>query len=278
MDSMNFADYILSEKSLTEKMKIMMYFKKKNECFFDNTVIFKTEIARMFIEHSKPDIDENFVLTACLLYACKKTTIALDLEKIKTYASEGAKYLQTLGFDDRFCRICEQVNRYNNYTKREKEGDFLELIDNFGMLLDRDDRRAFTPVEAIFILEHENLNGKNNMFLSEFKEFVMEMENIESLGLDKTRIITNWQKSINKLYKYDLPSGINAAIENKTKALRAYIDGKKIERDKDGMRTNRQKLNAEKQLKQQLAHQIDEKQHKFTELLGIKDDDKSNIV
>lgn len=277
MDNMNFADYILSEKSLTEKMKIMMYFKKKNECFFDNTVIFKTEIARMFIEHTKPDIDSNLVLTACLLYGCKKTTIAFDLQKIKTYATEGAKYLATLGFDEKFCRICEQVNRYNNYKKREKEGDFLEVIDNFGMLLDRDDRRAFTPVEALFILENENLKNSPNVYLADFKEFVMEMENIESLGLDKTRIISNWQKKINALYKYDIPSGINAAINNKTEALKSYIEGKKIERDKDGMRTNKQKLNAEKQLKQELAHQIDQKQHKFTELLGIKDEDETNI-
>lgn len=277
MENTNFANYILSEKSLTEKMKIMMYLKKKNDCFFDNTVIFKAEIARMFIEHTKPDIDENLILTACLLYACKKTAIAFDLEKIKTYATEGAKYLETLGFDDRFCRICEQVNRYNNYTKREREGDFLELIDNFGMLLDRDDRRAFTPVEAIFILENENLKNKNNEFLADFKEFVMEMENVESVGLDKVRIISNWQKNISKLYKYDIPGGINAAIVNRTEALKAYIEGKKIERNIDGMRENKQKLNAEKQLHQQLAHQIDQKQHKFTELLGIKDEDKKNI-
>ena len=232
MENMSFADYILSEKSLIEKMKIMMYFKRKNDCFFDNTVILKTEIARMFIEHTKPDVDENLVLTACLLYGCKKTAIAFDINKVKTYASEGAKYLSTLGFDEKFCRICEQVNRFNKYKKREKEGDFLELIDNFGMLLDRDDRRAFSTVEAIFILEHENLVGKNNIFLSEFKEFVMEMENVESLGLDKTKLITNWQKNINKLYKYDVPSGINAAITNKTEALKAYIERKKIERNK----------------------------------------------
>lgn len=272
MDIMNFADYILSEKNLTEKMKIMMYFKRKNDCFFDNTVILKTEIARMFIEHTKPDIDANIILTACLLYGCKKTAIAFDLNKVKTYASEGAEYLSTLGFNEKFCRICEQVNRYNKYKKRDKEGDFLEIIDNFGMLLDRDDRRAFTPVEAIFILEHENLKGKKNVYLSEFKEFVMEMENVESLGLDKTKIITNWQRSINKLYKYDVPSGINAAIANRMESLKAYIEGKKIERNKNGIRDNKQKINAQRQINEQIAHQIDLRQHKFTELLDIQDE------
>lgn len=272
MDNMNFANYILNEKSLTEKMKIMMYFKRKEDCFFDNTVILKAEIARMFIEHTNPDIDSNLILTACLLYGCKKTAIAFDLKKVKTYAAEGAKYLETLGFDERFCKICEQVNRYNTYKKREKEGDFLEIIDNFGMLLDREDRRAFTPVEAVFILEHENLKGKTNKYLADFKEFVMEMENVESLGIDKTKIITNWQKKINKLYKYDLPAGINAAIENKHEALRTYIEGKKIERNKNGIRDNKQKLNAEKQINEQIAHQIDLKQHKFTELLNRQDE------
>ena len=76
MDDMSFANYILSEKRLSEKIRIICYFKRKHDCFFDNTVIFKTEICRMFLEHSKPDVDNNLVLTACLLYACKKSVIS----------------------------------------------------------------------------------------------------------------------------------------------------------------------------------------------------------
>ena len=170
MVDMSFAEYILSEKSLSEKMKIILYFKRKHECFFDNTVIFKTEMAREFLEHTKLDIDSNLVLTACLLYGCKKTAIAYDINKVKTYAKEGAEYLKTLGFDDHFCQICMQVNRYEPVQNREKEGDFLELIDNFGMLLDRDDRRAFTPVEALFILENENLAGHDQLATLDFAE------------------------------------------------------------------------------------------------------------
>lgn len=266
MDSTSFADYILSEKNLSEKMKILLYFKRNHEIFFDNTVIFKTEICRLFLEHCKPDVDYNLVLTACLLYGCKKTAIAFDLEKVKTYAEEGAKYLQTLGFDERFCKICLEVNRYKKTDAREKEGDILELIDNFGMLLDRDDRRAFTPVEAIFILENENLKGKKNVYLEEFKEFVMEMENVESLKIDKNHIITRWQSKINSIPKYDIAHGVNMAIENRHDAKRIYIEGKKIERDKDGMRSNKQQINAERQIKEELARQIDE-EHKFSELL-----------
>ncbi|HIU52223.1 MAG TPA: hypothetical protein IAB70_06405 [Candidatus Merdicola faecigallinarum] len=266
MVDMSFAEYILSEKSLSEKMKIILYFKRKHECFFDNTVIFKTEMAREFLEHTKLDIDSNLVLTACLLYGCKKTAIAYDINKVKTYAKEGAEYLKTLGFDDHFCQICMQVNRYEPVQNREKEGDFLELIDNFGMLLDRDDRRAFTPVEALFILENENLAGLQNRYLDDFKEFVMEVENLNTLGIDKSKIITKWQKKINALPKYDIVHGINAQIEYRTEARKIYIEGKKIEKNKDGYRDNRQKLNAERRLKQEVALEID-KNHKFSELL-----------
>lgn len=52
----SFADMLLNERKLSEKMKILLYFKKKHDCFFDNTVIFKAEICRMFLEHSKPDV------------------------------------------------------------------------------------------------------------------------------------------------------------------------------------------------------------------------------
>lgn len=130
----SFADMLLNERKLSEKMKILLYFKKKHDCFFDNTVIFKAEICRMFLEHSKPDVDNNLVLTACLVYACKKSIIAFTEEKRKTYLHESAKYLEELGFDEKFCRICEQANRIANIMPRDKEGDILELIDNFGML------------------------------------------------------------------------------------------------------------------------------------------------
>lgn len=266
MEDMSFADYILSEKSLSKKMEILYYFKKKAEIFFDNTVIFKTEICRMFLDYTKQDVDRNLVLTACLLYGCKKTAIAFDVDKVKTYAKEGSKYLETLGFDKRFCKICLEVNRYEKKENREKEGDLLEVIDNFGMLLDRDDRRAFTPEEAIFILEHENLKGKKNVYLEDFKEFVMEMENIESVGLDKSKLITNWKNKINELYKYDIVKGMNLANKNRNEARKLYIEGKKIERNKDGIRDKKQEINAQRRLQEELAKQID-KSHKFSELL-----------
>ena len=145
---------------------------------------------------------------------------------------KGAEYLEELGFDKKFCRICEQANRIANITPRDKEGDILELIDNFGMLLDRDDRRAFNPTEALFVLENENLKGLENVYLQDFKEFVMEFENLETLGLDKSKIITRWQTKINMIPKYNLAQGINAAIDYRTTAKKLYIEGKKLEVNK----------------------------------------------
>lgn len=271
MDNMSFANYILSEKKLSEKMKIICYFKRKHDCFFDNTVIFKTEICRMFLEYTRlEDLDTNLILTACLLYGCKKTALAFNLEKVQSYAEDGAKYLATLGFDDRFCRICLGVNRYKEQEKREKEADILELIDNFGMLLDRDDRRAFTPVEALFILENENLLGKPNRYLEVFKEFVVAAENSETLGIDTTKIITKWQKKINALPKYDYTHGIALQVENRMESRKIYIESKKIETNKDGYRINKNQLNAERRMKQEIARQL-EREHKFSDLLENQD-------
>jgi hypothetical protein len=175
-----FADYILSEQDYIKKMEIAYYLKKRTNIFFDNSVIFKTELARMFIEDMHiDDVDKNIVLTACLLCSCKKTTDPQDLSKIKSYAKEGAEYLSTLGFDKRFCKICEEVNRYSESYPREKESDILELVDNFGgMLLNREDRRGFPVDEALVLLEFRNLKGKENRYLEKFKQFVCTAEEI----------------------------------------------------------------------------------------------------
>lgn len=127
----NFADYILSEKNYGKKLEIMYYLKKKVNIFFDNTVIFKSLIVKLFIETMEIDIDENIVITAMLLCGCKKINNAQDIEKIKSYAKEGAEFLSKLGFSKEFCLICEQHNRYSNSLPRKKESDILELADQF---------------------------------------------------------------------------------------------------------------------------------------------------
>lgn len=174
-----FASYILSEKDWVRKMEIMYYLEKKTDIYFDKSVVFKTELAKLFIEKMQIDVDSNLVITACLLCNCKKPKEFSDLEKVKSYAKDGAEYLSQLGFSDRFCKICEQVNRYSESEPREKESDILELVDQYGgMLLDRPERIGFKPDEALVLLEFRNLKDKYNRYLEQFKQFVYEMQEV----------------------------------------------------------------------------------------------------
>ena len=206
MDS--FAEYILNEEDLASKMEIVYYLSKKRKIFFNKSVILKTEIARMFLKYSKIDVDQNLVLTACLLCNCKKVDNAQDLQKVHTYAKEGADYLKELGFSKRFAKICEEVNRYSNSNPRERESDILELVDQFGgMLLDRPERIGFKPDEALVLLEHRNLKDEYNRYLETFIEFIKFMEKIEINDLVN-------MTAIKRLVK----------IHNETETLTQYIE------------------------------------------------------
>ena len=180
MDKETFADYILSEQDWIKKMEIMYYLSKRINIFFDKSVVFKTELLKLFLDNTNLGFDDNMLITASLLCNCKKVDNFSDMSKVKTYAKEGAEYLQTLGFDKRFCRICEQINRYSGSTPREPEADILELVDQFGgMLLDRPERVGFKVDEALVLLEFRNLQEKENRYLETFKDFVNRMEGIK---------------------------------------------------------------------------------------------------
>ena len=186
MGEESFADYILGEKDWSKKLEIMYYLKKRAGIFYDNSVIFKTLIAKLFLDYlhefyPKFEIDDNLVITARLLCDCKKVENSTNLEEIKSYAKRGAEYLAELGFDENFCNICEGVNRYTITENRKPESDLLELADQFGgMLLDRPERIGFKPDEALVLLEHRNLKDKNNRLLQPFIKFVNYMQTIEA--------------------------------------------------------------------------------------------------
>lgn len=175
-----FAEYILGEKEISAKLEITYYLAKKRNIFFDKSVVFKTEIARIFLNYLPVQLDKNLILTACLLCNCKKIDVAQNLEDIKSYAKKGAEYLYSIGFDKRFCKICEEVNRYSNSNPREKESDILELVDQFGgMLLDRPERIGMEPDEALVLLEYRNLKDKYNRYLQSFIDFIKELQKLE---------------------------------------------------------------------------------------------------
>lgn len=181
-----FADYILDEeKDLEEKLTIMAYLEKKlrndpeKRIYFDKSVILKTVITKMFIEVMNLNVDENLVVTASLLCNCKKGAEPQKIGRVEKYAKEGAEFLSTLGFDKKFCKMCEEINRYSNSNPREKESDILEVIDQFGgLVLDRPERRGYPPMEALIQLEHDNLKDVFNRYLGSFREFVEKMEDV----------------------------------------------------------------------------------------------------
>ena len=131
------------------------------------------------ITNPKINVDENEVLTAMLLCNCKKVENAQKIGKLETYAEEGAEYLSTLGFNKHFCKMCEEVNRYSQSEPREKESDILEVVDQFtGLILNRVERDAYTPEEALVVLRERNLKYTDNRYLELFETFVKEMDKI----------------------------------------------------------------------------------------------------
>ena len=186
MNDDSFASYILSEKDWGKKLEIMYYLQKKTGINYDNAVIFKTLLTKLFLDflqenYPNIEVDPNVVITARLLCDCMKDiTSSADLEEKKNYAVRGAKYIATLGFDQDFCRICEGVNRYSIQEDRPLESDLIELTDQFGgMLLDRPERIGFKPDEALVLLQFRNLKDKENKLLEQFAEFVKYMESIQ---------------------------------------------------------------------------------------------------
>lgn len=192
-----FANYILNEEDLITKEEILYFLAPKLGINFDKSTVFKTEIARMFLKYTNVKLAHNLILTACLLCNCKKVDDAQKLGKVKTYAMEGAQLLRKLGFDARFCKICEGVNRYSEQEKREPESDILELVDQFGgMLQDRPERIGLNADEALVLIEHRNLKTEYNRYLEIFKTFATEFDKIVIPGVVNTTIFARLQKLV----------------------------------------------------------------------------------
>ncbi len=228
----SFANYILNEKDLISKIEIIYFLSKRLEINFDKSIIFKTEIARMFLKYTKAKLDNNLVLTASLLCNCKKVDDAQKIGKLKTYAQEGAEYLKTLGFDERFCKICEGVNRYSGINPREPESDVLELADQFGgMLIDRPERVGFAPDEALVLLEHRNLKSEYNRYLEIFRGFVEQMEKVQIQGAVNTTVFARLQKLIRE--SKDVPEFVKKISMDYMENVDQKLDNLEEERKKD---------------------------------------------
>ena len=78
-----FAEYILSENDFIKKIDIMTYLKKKQNIFFNTSVIMKAELAREFMDTMKIDVDKSLVLTACLMCDCLKIDSPEELVRLQ---------------------------------------------------------------------------------------------------------------------------------------------------------------------------------------------------
>lgn len=226
-----FASYILDEQDWIRKMEIMYYLERKGNVFFDKSVILKTELAKLFIDIMDiKDIDKNILITASLLCNCRKPNNFSDINKVKSYAKDGAEYLQKLGFSERFCKICEEVNRYTRSEPREKESDILELVDHFGgMLLDRFDRIAFKPDEALLLVEYRNLKNKPNRYLEQFTQFIEQIQKVH-IGLHRTIEYLSKLMNTSRTTKIALVNAYNSEVDIK-KALEEAKNAPKQEKE-----------------------------------------------
>ena len=64
MNNQTFADYILSEQNWIRKMEIMYYLNKRENIFFNSSVVFKTQLLKLFLDNTDLGLDENFLITA----------------------------------------------------------------------------------------------------------------------------------------------------------------------------------------------------------------------
>lgn len=215
-----FAQYILSEPDFIKKVDIVSFLRKKQNIYFNTSVILKAEIARQFIDTMKLDVDRNVTLTACLLYDCLKADSAFS--NCNKSQEEYNEYFKLLGFSERFCKICAEHSRKgeeeNNH--REKESDILEIVDQFGaMLVHRADRLAYAVDEALEILVTKNMVKSDNQYLETFKEFVDIMEGIEvkMLGL-----LSRFQKDMNCVTRNDIPGAVRELYEVQERNEQAF--------------------------------------------------------
>ncbi|MBP3463722.1 MAG: hypothetical protein J6K45_04495 [Clostridia bacterium] len=218
-----FAQYILNEPDFVKKIEIASFLKKKQNTYFNTSVIMKAEIAREFMSTMKIDVDQNMVLTAALLYDCLKIDSPEEITRLQNSQEKYRRYLKALGFDDRFCKICAEHSRVgrNPNVPREKEGDILELAEQFGALLvHRSDRLAYSVPEALEILVNKNMKGIKNIYLEQFQEFVDIMEDIEIMHLG---LLSRFQKDLNCVTRNDIPGAVReiyATMERNEEAFR----------------------------------------------------------
>lgn len=215
-DKAVFAKTILNERELIKKVEVVCRYQKSTiDVFFDITALLKAELARLFIERMNlEDIKKDSVITACLVYAFKRTNSPMEIERIKKEKEEDKAFLQQLGFDEPFCKICSEYNRYNEPAgyEREKEGDVLELVDKFvGLIMHREDRTAFLVKEALDLLETKILDGVENRYKNKFVQFIESLEEIEVTRF--VGVVTYLANEANRSQRHDISGMLRTILK-----------------------------------------------------------------
>lgn len=215
-DKSLFAQSILEEKELIKKVEIILRYQKSTiDVFFDTTSILKAELTRLLIEKMNiEDVDKNKVITASLVYAFKRTNSPMEIERIKKEREQDKIFLKSLGFDEKFCKMCSEYNRYTEPAsyEREKEGDIIELMDKFvGLIMHREDRPAYSINDAIEILDRKILDGVDNRYENKLIQLIGWLE-----GIEVTRgvgVMTYFASSVNKNQRHDISSMIETILK-----------------------------------------------------------------
>ena len=168
--NISFANLILAEKNYGAKLLLMGRFYKILNIFFDNSVIFKSQILKCVLEISNINIDKNLMITLCLLYSCGKKC------NTKSYTEDRLKILKAMGFSDDFCNICKCIDK-KACSENSIEGEILRFIDVLGeLLLDNEARKAL-PVKVV--LKKMRIIEKDNLALDLLLKAIEDLEKIK---------------------------------------------------------------------------------------------------
>ena len=210
MKQMN--SYFLNEKDFTKKIEKVFYFAKNQRLFFDKSTVMKTELTRMFVDMMNLDVDENEIITASLIYSLKRLNGPIEIQRMQEEILKDREFIKQLGFSERFSKYATQYSRIIEDETREKEGDILELIEQFGgMVLHRENRLAYSVEEALDLLKNKNLLGKENAFLEDFLFFADILENIKLSG--GIGVLSKLRKEMNKINKFDISAAIRIVYD-----------------------------------------------------------------
>lgn len=209
------SDYFLSEKDFTKKVEKVYYFSKRQNLFFDKSSIMIAEITRMFAEMMNLDIDLNELVTESLIYNFKKVDGPTEIQRAKKEIYKDRIFFEKLGFSKNFAKSCTQHTRLIKGETRTKQGDILELVDQFsGLILHRENRIAYKVDEALDILKNKNMKNKENQYLDEFIFFIEVLNEIKLKG--GLGIFSKLQSKINSIGKKDISSAIRIIYDLRT--------------------------------------------------------------